>query len=206
MARWSWWLIGVCLLGMAWQLSLPGPLFPRSALVRPAGLIVAPDPPIQRLLENAPAQEYQDLRLQPLAEFEFDARLISLAWYGRGAEARYSPVDLGIGWGRMSDSAHLDALDWRHGNRFLNYRYASVPPIPQSELDRSIANLHVLPASAAVLQQIEALRPGQRIGGRGLLVAATRADGWRWTSSLRRDDTGSGACELILLTEVHVLP
>jgi hypothetical protein len=206
MTRWMFWLLGLSLAGLAWQISLPGPLFPPQPLFRPEGMIVAPDPPTQRMLEGAPAQPYHDLSLQPLAEFEFDARLISLAWYAGGVEARYSPVDLGIGWGRMSDSAHLDALEWRHGTRFLNYRYANAPPIPQPELNRSIANLHVLPASEAVLRQIEALRPGQRIVGRGTLVAARRDDGWNWTSSLRRDDTGAGACELILLSEIYALP
>mgnify|MGYP001331280339 CR=1 FL=1 len=200
------WLLGLSLAGLLWQISLPGPLFPPIPLERPAGMIVATDPPSQRMLDAAPLQTYHDLSLQPLAEFEFDARLISLAWYGYGAEARYSPVDLGISWGRMSDSAHLDALEWRHGGRFLNYRYAQAPPVPREELDRSIANLHVLPETEAVLRQIEGLRPGQRIAGRGVLVAAQRSDGWRWTSSLRRDDTGAGACELILLSEVYALP
>ncbi len=204
MNRWMGWTIALALVGLVWKASLPGPLFPLSSVPRPAGQIIAPDPPIQRMLDDAPKLDYQDLVLQPLAEFEFDARLISLAWYSRGAEASYSPVDLGIAWGRMSDSAHLDALEWRHGNRFLNYRYATVPPIPQRELDSSIANLHVLPSSPALLRQIEALRPGQRIIGRGLLVAAKRADGWHWTSSLTRDDTGAGACELIWLTEIDV--
>jgi hypothetical protein len=204
MNRWLVWMIVLAVAGMVWKASQPGPLFPPSAVRQPSGLIVAPDPPVQRMLDHAAALDYHDLELQPLAEFEFDARLISLAWYGRGAEAAYSPVDLGIAWGQMSDSAHLDALEWRHGNRFLNYRYAQSPPIPQPELDRSIANLHVLPASPTVLRQIEALRPGQRIIGRGVLVAASRADGWRWRSSLTREDTGAGACELIWLTDIHV--
>ena len=78
------------------------------------------------------------------------------------------------------------------------------PPIPQRELDRSIANLHVLPADEFVLRRIEALRPGERVRGSGLLVAAKRADGWHWTSSLTREDTGNGACELIYLTAIEV--
>jgi len=199
-----WWLIGLSLIGLVYQVSQPGPLLSPSAIPQAAGQVIAPDPPVQRLIQQAPTQTYLDLELQPLAEFEFDARLLSLAWYGQGTEANYSPVDLGIAWGAMSDSANIDALDWSHGSRFLNYRYATQPPIPQHELDRSIANLHVLPASENVLRTIEQLRPGQRIVGRGILVAATRADGWRWNSSLSRKDTGAGACELILLSDISV--
>lgn len=204
MNRAAWGLLLLALLGMLYQASLPGPLWPPAPLSRPPGLIVAADPPLQRGIDDAPQIAYHDLQLEPLAEFEFDARLLSLAWYARGAEADYSPVDLGIAWGRMSDSANIDQLEWSHGTRFLNYRYLQQTPIPQAELNRSIANLHVLPATDAVLRQIEGMRPGQRIAGRGLLVAARRADGWGWTSSLTREDTGNGACELIYLTEVHV--
>jgi hypothetical protein len=204
MSRALVWLIGLALLGMLFHIRQPGPVFPRSPVIQPAGVIVAPSPPVQRALPAASAQGYRDLTLQPLATFEFDARLISLAWYSRGTEADYSPVDLGISWGPMSDSANIDALTWAHDSRFLTYRYADRPPIPQAELDRSIANLHVLPASGAVLDRIEQLRPGQRIVGRGVLVNATRADGWHWNSSLSRDDTGAGACELLLLSDIAV--
>lgn len=204
MSRALVWLIGLSLLGMFFRISQPGPLFPPSPVIQPAGVIVAPAPPVQRALSTASQQAYHDLTLQPLATFEFDARLISLAWYSRGTEADYSPVDLGIGWGKMSDSANLDALEWSHDTRFLTYRYPDAPPIPQAELDRSIANLHILPASDAVLDKLETLRPGQRIVGRGVLVSASRTDGWHWNSSLTREDTGAGACELLLLSDIAV--
>lgn len=190
--------------GMAYRISQPGPLWPPAPVSQPPGLVLAPDAPRQTAMGKTAPIDYQDLQLQPLARFEFDARLLSLAWYTRGAEADYSPVDLGIAWGRMSDSAHIDQLQWTHGTRFLNYRYMDQPPIPQRELDRSIANLHVLPADEYVLRRIEALRPGERVRGSGLLVAAKRADGWHWTSSLTREDTGNGACELIYLTAIEV--
>jgi hypothetical protein len=34
---------------------------------------------------------------------------------------------------------------------------------------------------------------------RGRLVEASGADGWRWRSSLTREDSGAGACELVLV-------
>jgi len=38
----------------------------------------------------------------------------------------------------------------------------------------------------------------------GYLVDANRADGWHWRTSLTRDDTGDGACELFYVTSVDV--
>ena len=39
---------------------------------------------------------------------------------------------------------------------------------------------------------------------KGYLVKITKADGWHWISSLKRDDTGGGSCELFWVEEVSV--
>ena len=40
----------------------------------------------------------------------------------------------------------------------------------------------------------------------GMLVEADKANGWRWRSSLTRDDTGNGACELVYVQSLTVQP
>jgi hypothetical protein len=40
----------------------------------------------------------------------------------------------------------------------------------------------------------------------GFLVDAARPGGWRWNTSMTRDDTGGGACELIYVERVDVVP
>jgi hypothetical protein len=44
---------------------------------------------------------------------------------------------------------------------------------------------------------IQGLRVGQIVTLDGYLVNATGPEGRTWNSSLTRDDTGNGACELI---------
>jgi hypothetical protein len=41
------------------------------------------------------------------------------------------------------------------------------------------------------------VREGERVRIDGWLVEAHAPDGWRWRSSLSRDDTGAGACEVV---------
>jgi hypothetical protein len=47
------------------------------------------------------------------------------------------------------------------------------------------------------------VRAGDQIRLRGYLVRVAASDGWQWRSSLTRDDTGAGACELVLLESLH---
>jgi hypothetical protein len=139
--------------------------------------------------------------------FSATARLLSVAWYGRDAESQISPVDVAISWGRMSDSKNIDALRWTHDTRFLTYYYDQAgPPIPIGELQRSVANVHIIPAYDGLLKKIEKLRAGQKITLSGKLVNVERGDGWRWNSSLTRTDDGAGACEVMWLEQIDIAP
>jgi hypothetical protein len=75
-------------------------------------------------------------------------------------------------------------------------------PIPRREVETSSANMHLIPANDQVRQALDAISTGENIRLRGFLVEARAEDGWRWRSSLTREDTGNGACEIILVTEV----
>jgi hypothetical protein len=39
---------------------------------------------------------------------------------------------------------------------------------------------------------------------KGYLVKISKADGWHWISSLKRDDTAGGSCELFWVEEVSI--
>jgi hypothetical protein len=199
-------LVGLTLLslvGFVYKLKQPQPIFGHGQIKVPAGVIVAREAPVQIDRVSAQAFQYQDAQLTPLASFEFDARLISVAWYS-DQDSRYSPADLGIGWGKMSDSANIDALDWSHSARFLSYRWSTQPPIPAQEIIPLMANVHVIPANAAVLTKIGKLKYGQRIRGTGKLVEVAASGGYRWRSSMSRNDTGKGACEVMYLETLEV--
>lgn len=66
-----------------------------------------------------------------------------------------------------------------------------------AEIVRSSANMHLIPADAAVAQALRGVRAGQNVRIDGWLVQADAPDGWRWRSSLTREDSGGGACELV---------
>jgi hypothetical protein len=176
------------------------------ALKIPAGVMVAPGEPVQRDIPSSAQRSFRfkGAKLVPLAHFQAQARLISVAWYS-DRDSEFSPVDLGISWGKMSDSKNLDALRWKHGTRFLSYYWDQAgPPIPQLELDSSIANIHVITEDARLLKRIEGLAAGSLIRIRGDLVKV-QGENYQWQSSLSRTDTGAGACEVLFLRELVLL-
>lgn len=194
--RWAWFALGLAALGWAFSPRPPTP-------VDPGPGAVAPRPPVQEDVRGTPPARIGDFAITPLHSFRVEARVLSREDYRFGTEAELSPTDLALGWGRMSDSAVLAGLDISQGGRFFYYRWGPEgPPIPQDEIIRSASNMHLVPADETVADALARVRPGQVVDVEGWLVRADRADGWRWVSSTRRDDTGAGACELVVVSRL----
>ena len=144
-----------------------------------------------------------DFLLTPLAGLSLEARVLSREDYTFGAEARLSPTDLALGWQRMADPSVYGPLEITQAGRW--YRYAwdgRGPPIPVREIVRSSANMHMIPADENVARALGNVRPDQIVRLQGWLVEARRNDGWRWRSSLSRDDSGAGACEIVYVCAI----
>jgi hypothetical protein len=123
------------------------------------------------------------------------ARLPERYRFDRGADL--SPVDLALGWGPMSDQAVLDRIDISQGGRFYYWHVKEIFPVPRREIEVHSANMHMIPATEEIERRLVHLRPGQVVALTGYLVDVRGPDGWRWHSSLTREDTGAGACELV---------
>lgn len=144
-------------------------------------------------------------RLEPLAGFSVDARILSRRDYDFGREADFSPTDLALGWGRMREDAVLARLEVEQRGRWYHYRWPDDPPIPSREIALSSANMHMIPGNDAVATALRRLRKDQRVRIDGWLVEVDAPDGWRWRSSLTRQDMGAGACELVYVCGVTPL-
>lgn len=164
---------------------------------------VAVETPQQQALDDAQPQNINGYQVTPLAKFDIQARLLSSESYSMGREADLSPIDFALGWGPMSDEAVLDKIDIRQSGRFY-FWHVDAFPIPRNEIETHSANMHMIPVDASVERALKTVRVGQVVHIMGYLVEAKAADGWRWKSSLTRNDTGNGACELVLVKSVYV--
>ena len=173
------------------------------AVVHGPGVLAAANPQ-QIAVKVAEPQTIHGYQITPLADFNIKARVLASTNYYLGREAELSPVDLALGWGRMSDEAVLKQIDIRQSNRFY-YWHVDEFPIPRHEIESHSANMHMIPADARIEKILKSMRAGQLVELRGYLVEAKSADGWRWQSSLTRHDTGNGACELLLVQSAVVL-
>ena len=172
---------------------------------RPPG-VTAPDVPDQREL-TAPSLTFEKAGAAITAQASFDihARVLSRENYYMDPGAKLSPVDLALGWGRMSDSAVIDKLSISQFGRFYFWS-ASELPMEESEISRSSANMHLIPATSSVERAIKRVRVGDLVHFSGYLVNAQMPGGGTWNSSLTRNDVGNGACELVWVEQFEIGP
>lgn len=171
---------------------------------QPYGLRLA-KVPVQQNLAAAADRPLGDFSLQPRARFVVEARVLSTERYRMGISADLAPLDLALGWGLMSDQAIVDQIEVSQGARWYILRWGQLPPASEREVMRSSSNMHIIPADVDVRKQAFALRPGEFVKLSGYLVDAQGPGGFRWGTSLSRDDTGDGACELFLVESVEIL-
>jgi hypothetical protein len=170
------------------------------AIDRPPGVLAANEP-WQRLVQR-PAFQFGAYQLTPLAEFDVEARVLSVEKYRTDGGARLSPIDFALGWGPMSDTAVLEHFRVKQGGRFFSI-YPDEQAIDMRVALLSAANMHLIPASGTLEDELKRVRPGNIVRLRGQLVSALGPNNFTWRSSLTRTDTGNGACELFYVEAIE---
>ena len=212
MPRWVWIFIVAALVALAW-VGRPGstPAPGTGSVSQSAACVLPATPfgaePVQGRVPGG-VQPFRrgDFTVSPLASFTIEARVMSREDYAFGPESALSPTDLALGWQRMADPAVYERLGVTQSGRWYRYRWGGQgPPIPLPEIIRSSANMHMVPADETVEQALGQVREGQVVRLQGWLIEARRDDGWAWRSSLTREDSGDGACELVYVCALSTL-
>jgi hypothetical protein len=152
--------------------------------------------------------------LLPVARFETRGRVLNIERFKPYQSLvnwipglRPSTHDIGLGYGPMTDTANVERFKYSHegtthGLRALFLRPRG--PMTQAEWDAlapHVTNVHVIPASDLVLQQVRRLRHGDLVTLRGQLVNVRDARGRVATTSITAGDRD---CEILFVTEVEV--
>lgn len=174
--------------------------------VHPPDGPIAPLEPQQSNISDADTLTHGRWVLTRRAHYDITARILSREDYHFDALSDLIPEDLALGWGPMSDNQMLKRFDISQGARFYSWHARLQLPLPRQQIVEHSANTHVIPADEQVRRALAALRVGQVVHLTGSLVDGKRDDGAYVHTSLTRSDEGPGACEIMLVETVEVLP
>jgi hypothetical protein len=167
---------------------------------RPAGVLVEREP--LQITTTAAPFVFDEFQITPRASYDIEARVLSVEPYKLDGGAKLSPLDFAVGWGPMSDTAVLEHFRIMQSARFFTI-YPDERAIDIRSALLGSANMHLIPASGRVRDQLEDVRAGNLVRLRGYLVSVAGPNGYTWNTSLSREDTGAGACELFYVESVE---
>ncbi|MET0068324.1 MAG: hypothetical protein ABW076_18420 [Candidatus Thiodiazotropha sp.] len=192
-------LIAIAVYGIYWMIFV----HEGEVTLRPG--VMVDEEPQQELLHDADSFDHKGFRITPLARFDIRAKILSKKYYSMGRESDLSPIDLALGWGQMSDETVLKTIRISQSNRFFHWGVDEFP-IPRKEIETHASNMHIIPADYPTEAALKRARKGEIVRFSGYLVKVDTQDGWHWSSSLSRSDTGNGACELVWVEAFQVEP
>jgi hypothetical protein len=179
-------------------------IYVSSDVPQPSG-VLAPGEPLQTVTtERSWTRDGADFTA--MAEFNVHARVLSTNHYSFDRQAGISPVDLALGWGRMSDSDILSDVIISQSGRFYSWRpkLGHSMPLSKKELLSHSANMHMIPATDDVKKTLLEVRTGEIVDFSGYLVEVVAPNEWKWRSSMSRTDMGISSCEVVWVEHITV--
>lgn len=191
-------LVAILVVWLGWWLFVK----PASVALGPG--VMAPEDPKQNAFSQFSSITVEGYEVIYMASFDIKAKVLSRKNYYTGRQADLSPVDLALGWGPMSDEAVLDHINISQSGRWYRWQTDAFP-IPRRDIEIHSANMHLIPANDQIEKAMKKTRQGDIVQLSGKLVDILASDGWRWTSSMTREDTGNNACEVIWVDDFRIV-
>jgi hypothetical protein len=186
-------LIALCL-GLWWLVHAPAAHW--------KGMPAAYDP-VQTTKDLPAGFRLGKYSVTPLATYSIKAVVLSRQRYRVDRESEIAPLDLALGWGSMSIAGVINDLSISQSGRWYEYRWSDEPPLDPRTIATHSANTHCIPANAQIRRQLFAIQRHDLVTLTGYLVEVASGDGYHWRSSLTREDTRGGACEVMWVTKVE---
>lgn len=144
--------------------------------------------------------------MQPRASYQIAARVLGNKRYFDW-QSGVVPRDLALAWGDMSNSAVDENIHWWQSNRWYRYELSHALSYSQSYINSHTANVHIIPATDNLDKAMRQLEENDLVYLEGYLVDLKVVDGTRVgqiQTSLSREDTGDGACEILYVEQLMV--
>lgn len=149
------------------------------------------------------AGEDGDVELSLLATYSIEGVVKSKRKYS-DYPSQVSKYDFALAWGDLNKEETDDNISYSQNGRWYYWRYSENDPEMLNYIASHSANMHLIHMDQNVLKFIKKVDEDEHIKLEGYLTNVNFKDG-PWTTSLSRNDTGNGACEIMYVTRITLL-
>ncbi len=143
------------------------------------------------------------IKIEAIAKYQVQAGVRSRKNYKSDYSAKVSPMDLVLAWGTLNQPKINTSIKYRQTGRWYYYNLKSDAPVSLGYVGLHSANTHIIPADDRVMRLLKRVKTNSYVELEGYLVNVHFAGG-PWRTSLTREDSGSGACEIFYVTRAKI--
>jgi hypothetical protein len=148
--------------------------------------------------------EHQGCTLEAAMKCHYEGRVLAVKGYHGDAAATISPMDMVIGWEKMSAPLVFETLTFNQHERVAYLEGPLDVRVALVAYNTMWTQLHLIPADAAIERDIVDILPGTivRIEGHLVHITGSQLD---WPTSTSLEDTGLGACDNVWVESIRRL-
>lgn len=165
------------------------------------------DPPIQHNLNQIEELNIEGnkgpVKLELLATYEISAAVKSTIDFSTDFSSQISPRDFALAWADVNEPRIDRYVSYSQKDRWYFFTVRGGGNVDIDYVDLNSANTHIIPANDQVLATVLEVETNDYITMKGYLVNAIFVNG-SWSSSLVREDTGDGSCEIMYVTDIVI--
>ena len=177
------------------------------------GSLVKETPEIILRSSRPPWRDTHGFQYTARADLDARAVVLSRANYHIGEFASFSPTDLAIAWGELSDRSVYEQFKFSEMGSPLAGRFVFPEIRRGTEMSRRpfaevsnfllmhLTHVHTIPADAAVAHKLSGIRPGQVVRLKGVLVDVVSPANGRYNTSLALFDYN---CEIMWVDAIDL--
>lgn len=147
--------------------------------------------------------------LTPVADYKIVAQVKSKNHIGffQDDTSELAKYDLALAWGKLVEPAYDEYIKYSQWDRKYFFEYSEDCPLSKSYISNHSSNNHIIAANKTVLRGIKNIKKNDIIYMEGHLVNVFNEtkDGYNvWNTSLTRDDSGDGGCEVFYVKKLQI--
>lgn len=146
--------------------------------------------------------------LTPKASYNVSALIKGKKKYDWDWGAQISPYDLLLVWGDLANTNIKDGIQYSQSGRWYHSRYPATCPYSYQYINDHAANTHIIPANQEVRKALDVINVNQKVRIEGYLIyleGLYKGKTVHWRSSLKRTDSGDGACEVFYVEKISLI-
>ncbi len=158
------------------------------------------DPFQENIKEKFEIKEVAGYQIIAKAKYKIEAVVVSKKNYNYGTESKFSPVDLALAWGELGKKDIRENIKFSQSNRWYFFEYKEFP-LGTEYISSHSSNHHIVPANKNLRKVVKKIKKGDIVSLEGYLISI-KGNNYEWNSSMTRNDTGNGACELLYVEKI----